>query len=294
MTSFQETLQSDKFLVTLEASPPKGVRLEPFLKTLEGLAGKVDALNLPEGRSAKIHLGTLAASLLAKEKGLEPILTLSCRDRNRISLSSDLLGAYAMGIENVLCVTGDYFNFGDTEDAKPVYDLDSVQAIQMIRELEKGKDIGGNELDGAPRFCVGCVANPLADPLEPQLLKLEKKLAAGARFIQTLDIFNFDKASPFFEHLGDRDVEVLAGIRLITEREVQLQETGKLPGNPIPESVAEEIKKTGEKNIILEKAKARMTEMVKEVKDSGLCRGVHLTVDGHEGLIPQILHEAGL
>jgi len=294
MTRFKETLQSDKFLVTVEASPPKGVRVEPFLEILEGLAGKVDALNLPEGRSARIHLGSLAASMLAKEKGLEPILTLSCRDRNRLSLSSDLLGAYTMGIENVLCVTGDYFNFGDTEDAKPVYDLDSVQAIQMIRELEKGKDIGGNELDGAPRFCVGCVANPLADPLEPQLLKLEKKLTAGARFIQTLDIFDLDKARPFFEHIKDKDVKVLAGIRLITEREVQLQETGKLPGNPIPESIVEEIKKTSEEKAIKEKAKERMKEMIKEVKDSGLCRGVHLTVDGHEGLIPEILQEVGL
>jgi 5,10-methylenetetrahydrofolate reductase len=268
--------------------------MEMFLEILEGLAGKVDAMNLPEGRSARIHLGSLAASLLAKDKGLEPILTLSCRDRNRISLSSDLLGAYAMGIENVLCVTGDYFNFGDTVDAKPVYDLDSVQAIQMIHELVKGKDIGGNALDGAPRFCVGCVANPEAEPLEPQLLKLEKKLAAGARFIQTLDIFDLDRARYFFEHLKDRDVTVLAGIRLITEREVQLHDTGKFPGNPIPESIVEEIRKTGEKEAIVEKAKARMKRMIKEVKDSGLCRGVHLTVDGHEGLIPEILQEVGL
>ncbi|MCP4665874.1 MAG: 5,10-methylenetetrahydrofolate reductase, partial [Deltaproteobacteria bacterium] len=182
---------------------------------------------------------------------------------------------YAMGIENVLCVTGDYFNFGDTEDAMPVYDLDSVQAIQMIRELEKGRDIGGNALDGAPRFCVGCAANPEADPLEPQLFKLEKKLAAGAQFIQTLDIYDFNRARPFFEHLRKKDVTVLAGIRLITEREVQLQERGKLPGNPMPESIVEEIKKTTEKGEIVAKAEARMKEMIKEVKDSGLCRGVH-------------------
>ncbi len=294
MTGFHETLQSEKFLVTVEASPPKGVHVEPFLETLAGLAGKVDALNLPEGRSARIHLGPLAASLLAMGKGLEPILTLSCRDRNRLSLSSDLLGAYAMGIQNVLCVTGDYFNFGDTEDARPVYDLDSVQVIQMIGELELGKDIGGNELDGAPRFCVGCAANPEADPLEPQLLKLEKKLAAGARFVQTLDIFDLDKARSFFEYLKDRDVEVLAGIRLITDREVRLQEAGKLPGNPIPESTVEEIKETREKKAIVEKALARMKKIIKEVKDSGLCRGVHLTLDGYEGLIPEILQETGL
>lgn len=294
MTRFQEILQSDRFLVTVEASSPKGARLDPFMETLEVLAGKIHALNLPEGRSARIHLSALAASLLAKEKGLEPILTLSCRDRNRLSLCSDLLGAYALGIQNILCVTGDYFNFGDTEDAKPVYDLDSVQAIQMIRQMEEGKDIGGNELDGSPRFCVGCVANPVADPLEPQLFKLEKKLAAGAQFIQTLDIFSLEKARPFFEHLKEKDVNVLVGIRLITEREVQLHETGKLPGNPIPQPLVEEIKNTADSNAILEKAKSRMVKMVKEVQDSGLCRGVHLTVEGHEALIPEILQEAGV
>jgi 5,10-methylenetetrahydrofolate reductase len=239
-------------------------------------------------------MGPLAASLIAKEKGLEPILTLSCRDRNRLSLCSDLLGAHALGIRNVLCVTGDYFTFGDTEDAKPVYDLDSVQAVQMIREMEKGTDAGANELDGPPLFFVGCVANPEANPMEPQLLKLEKKLEAGAQFIQTLDVFSFEKALAFFEHLKDKDVHVLAGLRFITEREVRLQEMRKLPGNPIPESMAAEIRSVTDNQEAVEKAKIRMVEMIKRVKDAGLCQGVHLTVEGHEELIPEILQEAGL
>ena len=294
MSKFQESLTSDKFLVTVEANPPKGVRVDAFLKTLEGWANRVDAVNLPEGRSARIHLGPMAGCLLAKEKGLDPILTLSCRDRNRLSMASDLLGAHAMGIHNILCVSGDYFHFGDAEDAKPVYDLDSVQAIRMIRQMEAGRDIGGNELDGNPSFCVGCVGNPQASPLEPHLLKLDKKLTAGAEFVQTLDIFDIDQSRSFFEYLKGKNVKVLAGICLITDREVTLAEARKLPGNPIPEDIEKEIKGMENPDHILENARNRMVQMIKEVKTSGLCNGVHLTADGHEDLIPEIIREAGL
>jgi len=275
-------------------APPKGINLEPFLELLEGPAQKVDAVNLPDNRSASIHLGSFAAALLAKQRGVEPILTLSCRDRNRLALSSDLLGASALGLGNILCVTGDYLTFGDTVEAKPVYDLDSVQAIQMIRRLEKGKDIGDNDLDGSPAFCVGCVANPWAVPLEPHLLNLEKKLAAGAEFIQTLDLFDLDDAVPFFEYLKGKDVKVLAGVRLISEKEVRLWEHGKLPGNPIPREIIEEIADLGRADQVIESSKGRVVKMIKRLKDSGLCHGVHLTADGHEGLIPRIIEEAGI
>jgi len=294
MNSFREVLRSDKFLVTVTLSPPKGIRVESFLRTLESLSGKVDAVNLPDGRAATIHMGPLASSLLARERGLEPVFTLSCRDRNRLALSADLLGAYAMGIRSVLCVSGDYFTFGDTVDGKPVYDLDSVQAIQMIRQMEQGRDIGGNDLDGVPDFCVGCVANPQAVPLEPHLMKLEKKLRAGAEFIQTLDVYEPDRATAFFENLRTRDVKVLAGVRFVTDREVRLGEAGKFPGNPIPDSWTKEIEGIREEGEILKRAKARVVEMLRRFRDSGLCDGVHLTVDGHEGLIPEMLQEAGV
>jgi len=294
MSKFQESLASGKFLVTVEANPPKGPRLGAFLSTLDSWANRVDAVNLPDGRSARIHMGPLAGCLLAKEKGLEPILTLSCRDRNRLSMTSDLLGASALGIQNILCVSGDYFHFGDAEDAKPVYDLDSVQAIRMIRQMEEGRDIGGNELDGNPSFCVGCVGNPQSSPLEPHLLKLDKKLKAGAAFVQTLDIFDLSKSRSFFEHIEGQNVRVLAGIRLITDREVLLAKAGKLPGNPIPEDIEKEINGQENPDRILENARNRMIAMIKEVKNTGLCHGVHLTADGHEDLIPEIIREAEL
>lgn len=294
MSSFQEALESGRFLVTVEACPPKGMRMEGFLQSLESLSGVADAVNLPDGRSARIHLGSLGACLAARDKGLEAIFTLSCRDRNRVAICADLLSAYSMGIRNVLCVSGDYFNFGDAPDARPVYDLDSVQALQLIRLLESGKDIGGNDLDGAPAFCAGCVANPQAEPMAPHLLKLEKKLAAGAAFIQTLDIFEFERAVPFLERLRGRPVRVLAGIRLVTDREVALWEAGKMPGNALPGPWVEDIKGAADFSEVLRKAGTRMADMIRRVKASGLCDGVHLTLDGHEHLLTEILREAGV
>ena len=294
MSRLKEALQSDKFLITVAVPPPKGVDPASFLERLSGLAGKVDAVTLPDNRSAKIHLSSFAAAMLAKERGLEAILTLSCRDKNRLALSSELLGAHALGIENILCVTGDYISFGDATEAKPVYDLDSVQAIQMIRRMEGGKDIGNNDLEGAPSFCVGCVANPQAVPMEPHLLKLRKKLEAGAEFIQTLDIFDLDKAMPFFEQQKRDGIKLLAGLRLITEHDVALSGEGRLPGNPIPDDIIDEIGGLTDSESVIQRSTTRLIEDIGRIKDSGLCDGVHLTAERHEDLIPRILQEAGL
>jgi methylenetetrahydrofolate reductase (NADPH) len=257
MGSFQETLQSERFLVTAVVVPPKGVNVETFNRNLAVLSGKVDAVNIPDNRFGRVHMGSLGAAVLAKAKGLEPIFTLCCRDRNRMALNSDLLSAFALG-------------------------------------LEQGSDIGGNDLDGKPRFCVGCAANPRAVPFEPHRIKLEKKMKAGAQFIQTLDLFDLEKTQPFFEFVRQTEVKVLAGLRLVTEKEVALWEAGRLPGNEIPEETREEIKGISDPERILERARGRMVEMIRQVKDSGLCHGVHLTVEGHEELIPEIIREAGI
>lgn len=294
MTKFREALESDRFLVTVKVETPKGVALESFLQTLESLVGKVDGVTLPDNRAARIHMGALAAAIKAREKGLEPILSLCCRDRNRLALCSDLLSASALGIENVLCVTGDYFHFGDAPEAKPVFDLDSVQAIQMVHEMEQGRDIGGNALDGAPTFCVGCVGNPQAVPLPPQLLKLDKKLDAGVDFIQTLDIFDLELARSFLEHLRGRPVKVLAGIGLVTGREIQEAREGRLPGNPVPNEIMEEMEGLKSPEEMGARAKSRMLETIRQLEGSGLCHGVHLTLNGHEHLLPEILREAGI
>lgn len=294
MSKFREALGSDKFLVTVKIESPKGVNLDPFMEALDALSGRVDGVTIPDNRSARVQLGPLAASLKVQEKGLEPILSLCCRDRNRLALCADALGAYALGIENVLCVTGDYFHFGDAPEAKPVYDLDSVQAIEMIHRMEQGRDIGGNDLDGSPAFCVGCVGNPQAVPLEPQLLKMDKKLNAGVDFIQTLDIFDLERSRNFLEHLAGKDVKVLMGVGLITDQEVRLADEGSFPGNPIPQEIIDELDGLGNPEEVLSRAKSRMVEMITQIKASGLCQGVHLTLNGHEKLLSEILQEAGV
>jgi methylenetetrahydrofolate reductase (NADPH) len=187
--SFKEVLDSGKFVVTAEISPPKGTTVDETLENISLLKDKVDALNVADNQDAIMHLNPLALCHLIKEKGGEPVLQLSCRDRNRLALQSDLLSAHVLGIHNVLCITGDHVTLGDHSEAKPVYDLDSVQLLQAIQSLKEGKDMGGSELKGSPELYAGAIVVPEANPLEPQLLKFEKKVKAGAAFFQTRAVF---------------------------------------------------------------------------------------------------------
>jgi 5,10-methylenetetrahydrofolate reductase len=293
MGRFREALDSGKFLVTVEVEQPKGVNTGLFLNKVDVLKDRVDGLNIPDNRSARLLMSPVPASIQVKQRGGEPICTFACRDRNRMALCADLLGAFVMGIENILLVSGDYFNFGDTPQAMPVFDLDSVQAMQMVRAMEEGKDAGGNLLDGVPSFCLGGVANPQANPLKPQLLKFLKKVRAGVDFIQTLDIYDLKKLEIFMEQAGEQKVKILAGMRLVTKAEAALQEAGRLSGNPIPMNLIDEIRDLSVGKA-LEIGKQRLVELIKTIKKDGLARGVHLTADGHEDMIPEILKAAGL
>jgi methylenetetrahydrofolate reductase (NADPH) len=293
MGKFKKALDSGKFLVTVEVEQPKGINTETFLQRVDILKDRVDGLNIPDNRSARLLMSPVAASLLVKERGGEPICTFTCRDRNRMALCSDLLGAFAIGIENILIVSGDYFTFGDTPQAMPVFDLDSVQAMQMVRAMERGQDSGGNHLDGCPSFCLGGVANPQANPFEPQILKLLKKVRSGVDFIQTLDIYDVKKLEAFMERIGDQGITVLAGVRLVTGAEAALQEKGRLSGNPIPIELVDRIRELAPEKA-LDAERERLVELIKHIKAHKLAGGVHITADGHEELIPEILQAAGL
>ncbi len=194
---FHEALESGKFVVTAEVGPPKGVDIEEMRQHLDLLKDKVDGLNVTDNQSSVMRIGSLPVCRLIKEAGGEPILQMTCRDRNRIALQSELLGAYILGISNVLCLTGDYVTVGDHISAKPVFDIDSVLLLKTIRGLEEGKDAAGNELKGAPTFCAGAIVTPEANPIEPQLLKFEKKIKAGAEFIQTQAIYDLNNFKKF-------------------------------------------------------------------------------------------------
>jgi 5,10-methylenetetrahydrofolate reductase len=217
--SFKEALESGKFAVTAEVGPPKGTDIKEMRHHMEKemrhhmeiLKGKLDAVNVTDNQSAVMRISSTAVCVIAMQEGLEPILQMTCRDRNRIGLQSDLLGASILGIKNVLCMTGDHVSAGDHKGAKPVYDLESVQLLKVVDGLNNGKDMMGNELQGSTDFFQGAVVTPEAVPNEPQLMKFDKKVAAGANFFQTQAIYDIESFKKFMSHARQFPVKVLAG-----------------------------------------------------------------------------------
>src|SRR4030065_555742 len=209
---FEEKINSKEFLVTTEIGPPKGADISEMLHHVDLLKDKVDAINVTDHQSSVMRFPSLGGCLSVKERGGEPILQVTCRDRNRLALQADLLLAYSRGITNVLCLTGDCVDVGDHKEAKPVFDLDSVQLLKMIRTLESGTDMGGNELKAAPHFCIGATVHPEADFIEPQLIKFDKKVTAGAQFMQTQGIFDLSSLRRFMQYASQFNVKILAGI----------------------------------------------------------------------------------
>jgi len=198
--SFKQILKKDKFIITAEIGPVKGTNTREMVNNINFLKDRVDALNVTDNQSAVMRYSSVGGSLLIKEQGGEPIFQMTCRDRNRLSIQGDLLFAYSRGIENILCLTGDSLKMGDHPEAKPVYDIDSVQLIQLVHILNSGKDLSGNDLDGGVDFCIGASATPSADPIEPQLIKFEKKLKAGIDFVQTQAVYDLDELKRFVEY----------------------------------------------------------------------------------------------
>ncbi|MFA7294343.1 MAG: methylenetetrahydrofolate reductase [Candidatus Omnitrophota bacterium] len=229
--TFKEKIQAGKFLLTSEVGPSKGIHSEQLLADVELFRTKVDAINVTDLQSSVMRLGSLTVSFLLKQKGFEPIYQLTCRDRNRLALQSDLLSAAALGIENISILTGDHPTLGDHPEAKPVFDLDSVQLLQVAKKLESGQDMKGNKLQGAaPKFCLGAVVNPGADPLEPQIIKMEKKISAGAEFFQTQAVFDLKVFENFISRIKHVKVPVMAGIVLLKSASMARYMNSMSPG----------------------------------------------------------------
>ncbi|MDD3580129.1 MAG: methylenetetrahydrofolate reductase [Desulfobacca sp.] len=288
MSKFQNALESGKFVITVGLAPPPGVNPESLRRQVNILKDCVDALAISDNRGANLAMGALAASVLAREQGGEVICTFNCRDRNRLALAAGLLGAYALGIENILLVSGDYLSFGNIPEAMPVFDLDSVQALTMARSLENGQVQGGNDLNGAPRFFLGAVANPAAQPLQPQMIKCLKKIRAGADFLITLDGYDLNKLEAFVAHIRQQEVKLLVGVRLLGKGDVECQATNNPPGNLIPPEIMNEFQGLDETQA-LTRGKQRAIEMIRAIKDKGLAHGVHLRADHHVEIIPEVI-----
>ncbi|MBW1861742.1 MAG: methylenetetrahydrofolate reductase [Deltaproteobacteria bacterium] len=293
VSSFKEALESGKFVVTSEVAPPKGTNLEKMAHHVDLLKDKVDAMNVTDHQSSVMRFPSLGGALLVKEMGGEPILQMTCRDRNRLALQADLLFASSRGIHNVLCLTGDAVMFGDHKEAKGVFDLDSSQVVAAIRKLEKGKDLGGSNLDGTVSFCAGAIVTPEADPLEPQLIKFEKKIEAGAEFIQTQAVYDLDNFKRFMEYAGQFPVKILAGIILLTSAPMARFMNKNVAGVNVPQALIDEMA-SAPKGSALSKGVEIAGRMIRRIKDERMCDGVHIMAIGKEEIVPDIMAAAGL
>ncbi|PIP67726.1 MAG: 5,10-methylenetetrahydrofolate reductase [Candidatus Omnitrophica bacterium CG_4_9_14_0_2_um_filter_42_8] len=284
-----DKIKSGKFIITSEIAPPKGIDVEEILKDAELVKGRVDAINVTDLQSSVMRTGSLAICKLLIERGLEPVFQITCRDRNRLALQSDLLSAAVFGIENVLALTGDHPALGDHPGAKPVFDLDSMQLLEAIRDLQAGKDMAGKELKGSPKFCVGAVVNPGADPIEPEIMKMEKKIQSGAQFFQTQAIYEmhlFEKFLKASEHLH---TTIIAGIVLLKSAGMARYMNKNVAGVFVPDNLIEEIDKAKDKSAKSIEIAARL---IKELKP--MCQGVHVMPIGWDKKVPLVLDAAGL
>jgi methylenetetrahydrofolate reductase (NADH) len=290
---FKEALRSGKFVVTSEVGPPKGTNLERFSHHIDLLKDKVDGMNVTDNQSSVMRYPSLGGALLIKEKGGEPILQMTCRDRNRLALQADLLFAYSRGIRNVLCLTGDAIPVGDHKEAKGVFDLDSSQLLYTIRLMESGKDLGGNELDGAVEFCAGAIVTPEANPIEPQMLKFKKKIEAGAEFIQTQAVYDMDNFKKFMDDARKYEVKILAGIILLTSHRMAIYMNKNVPGVFVPQNLIDEMQ-AAPKGTKIAKGIEIAGRMVRRIREEKICDGVHIMAIGKEEVVPDILAEAGI
>jgi methylenetetrahydrofolate reductase (NADPH) len=291
MSKLEEFIAAGKFVVTAEVGPPKGTDVAHLLEMAEGLRDHVDAINVTDQQSSVMTLGSLAVCYTLHQRGIEPVFQVTCRDRNRIALQSDLLSAAVLGIENVLCLTGDYVTLGDHPQAKPVFDLDSVTLLRAVVALQEGHDLAGKALQGVPTFFPGAVVSPGSNPLGPQVAKMAKKVEAGAKFFQTQAVYDPAQFETFVRQVEHLNIPILVGIILLKSAGMARFMNSNVAGVNVPDGLIEEI---GSVPKLDRPAKAVeiAARLIREMK--GMCQGVHIMTLGWERHVPQLLEEAGL
>lgn len=275
MTNLKQKLLRGDFVFTAELTPPKGPDTYKMIQTLLELKDLVDAVNFTDNPSAKMRMSSTAACKLSLDLGIEPVLQMTCRDRNRIAIQSDLLGAHALGIRNLLVMTGDHTIHGDHKEAKAVYDIDSSILIKVVDNLNKGMDINGNQLNGKTDFFFGAVVNPNAEPFYPQLKRLEQKIKMGAEFFQTQMIFDIERLEIFMNQVSKFNLKVIAGIVIIRSRKMLHYLANNIPGVTLPEWLIDKIEKMSDEDIKtfgLELAGNTIMQII----EKKLCHGVHI------------------
>ena len=289
LSRFSEALSSGKFTVTCELNPPKGVDLGPLFEKALALNGSVDAFNLTDSAGSNLAMAPIGAARLLAEKGIETILQIACRDRNRLALQSELLAAGALGLPNVLCMTGDPPGRGDHPEAKAVFDIDAIDLLRAVSSLASGNDFAGNALDGTPEIFAGAVVNPGASDLDKELARMEDKVKAGASFFQSQAVYDPVPFEKFMVRARGFGVPVLAGMIVLKSAKMARNLDANLPGVSVPQHIIDEMENAGDRAT----ASIRITaELISQVKN--LCDGVHIMAMGWESRVPAILSAAGL
>ena len=288
-----ELFDNGQFVVTAEVGPPKGIDASHAVEEAKEYLSGITAVNVTDNQSSVMRMGSLPACVMLKQAGLTPILQLTCRDRNRIALQSELLGAAALGIDNILCLTGDHTKMGDHPGAKPVFDLDSVSLLHTVCQLEKGVDLGGNPLVGeAPKFAKGAVVSPCSDSVDAQLAKMERKVMAGAEYFQTQAVFDSEKFIQFMEKAKQFGKPVQLGVIIPKSAGMAKFMNKNVAGVHVPQEMIDAL--AADK----ERAKAGITgveiaaKIIRECRP--YCQGVHIMALGWEAKVPQLLELAGI
>lgn len=304
MSVLQEKLMRGEFAVTAEMAPPKGYDFTEQLEVAKLLKGKVDAVNVTDMQSACLKASSLGLCIHLQQAGIDAIVQITGRDRNRMAIMGDVLSAASFGINTVLALTGDHPTVGDCKDAKPVYDLDSVGILRMLSAMEQsGCDCGGNALTTTPKLFKGAVVTPVYDPLPLQISKLKKKVANGAEFIQTQGVFDVESLKTFMEAVraAGITVPIMAGIIPLKTAGMAKFMNANVPGIQVPEwmidrltAAAEEGKEKGVKGLPTQAGMDMAADLIRQIREEKICEGVHIMAIGAEKNVPEILRRAGI
>ena len=297
-SNLEKILKAGHFALTGELGPPRGTNVEAVIKKAQPLKGMVDSVNITDNQTAMVRMSSWATSLIAMQEGLEPNFQMVCRDRNRLAMQADVLGVYAHGIRNILCLSGDHQMFGDHPNAKGVFDIDSIQLIGMIRKMcEEGKFLSGAEIDMPPKMFIGAAANPFAEPFEWRVHRLAKKVAAGAHFVQTQCIFNMNRMREWVKQANDmgltEKVYILAGVTPMKSLGMARYMQKSVPGMDVPDEIITRLKGVERKKQADEGIKMAC-EQIEEFKETKGVAGVHLMAIEWEHKVPEIAERAGL
>ena len=297
-SNLEKVLKAGHFAFTGECGPPKGANVEHLKEKMEHLRGMVDAVNITDNQTAVVRMSSKAASAIMVQLGMEPNFQMVCRDRNRIAMQSDLLGAYALGIRNMLCLSGDHQKFGNNPASKNVYDIDSMQLIAMVKKMrDEGKFINDEEIDVPPRFFIGAAANPFADPVDYRIYRLANKIEAGADFIQTQCIYNMPRFREFMKRAVDMGLTekayILAGVTPMKSAGMAKYMKNSVPGMDVPQELIDRIQGAGKGKMAEEGIKFAI-EQIEEFKEMEGVAGVHLMAIEWEHKVPEIAERAGV